>query len=556
MTTRTDALAHQPARDIQATLAVPATRLDAPAIRTLLWQAALLGLSADALLHDTLVGPALAIWVVVLALAALALTWSAGRRVPQEAVAWFVVAATLASLTAWRDSGPLQFLDVLATITALGFAAVALRDPALALLAPRLRDTLWAGVAIVLSAIRGIVPPALRELFSAERRPGSEGRYRTAVRLALISGSLLLVFGSLLRSADPIFEKLVALPDFDVGLVISHLFVAGFFAWAAGGWAFGALVESPARWRAPDRFPISLGAADLTAALGTLTVLFGVYVLAQLGWFFGGDTFLRETTGLTAAEYARRGFFQMVVVVALVVPLLLVTRAVLKPNAALARRHTLLSLPVVGLLGAIILSAALRMRLYVHYYGLTTDRLYTLVFMGWLAIVLVLLTVTVLRGRGHLFVAGSVVAALVLLAGLHVVVPDVLVARVDIRRATQASRTTESALDLRHLAGLSGEAASLATSSILAPTSRALINAADWNEQRCDASSTLLERWGPASRTVTKRSRDGAWRWWNAGEAEAIRVVGANAPELRRVRHESCEPRWAARRGIRPTQVR
>jgi len=552
MPTRTDALAHQPIRDAQAIRTAPATRPDAPAVRTLLWQAALLGLSADALLHDTIVGPALTLWVIVLALAALALTWSASRKIPPEALVWFGVAVALASLTAWRDSGALQFLDVLATVTALGLAAVALRDPALALLAPRLRDTLWAGLAVVLSAMRGIVPLALRELFTGERRPGWEGRYRTGARLALISGSLLFVFGSLLRSADPIFERLVALPDFDVGLVISHIFVAGFFAWVAGGWAYAALVESPARWRAPDRFPLSLGAADLTAALGTLAVLFGVYVLTQLGWFFGGERFLRETTGLTAAEYARRGFFQMVAVVALVVPLLLVTRAALKPDTALARRHTLLSLPVVGLLGAIIVSAALRMRLYVHYYGLTTDRLYTLVFMGWLAIVLVLLTATVLRGRGRLFVAGSAVSGLVLLAALHLVVPDLVVARVDIRRAALAPRSTEPPLDLPHIARLSGEAASLATAAVLTSKPGPLVDVARWNEQRCEASSALLRRWGPVSRSAQRRERDGAWRWWNAGESEALRTVGANAPALRRVRHETCPPPSAAGRLNQP----
>jgi len=548
MTILTDSLAHRPAESGHASNALTATRPDAPAARTLLWQAALLGLSADALLHDTLTGPALALWVAVLSLAALALTWSAGRHVPREAMIWFVIATALASLTAWRASEALQFFDVVATIAALGLAGVALRDSAVALFAPRLRDTIWAGVAIVASAIRGIVPMAVRELFAAGRRPGWQGRYSTTARLALISGSLLLVFGSLLRSADPIFERLVALPDFDVGLVISHMFVAGFFAWTAGGWAYGALVASPARWRAPDRFPLSLGGADVTAALGTLTVLFGAYVLTQLGWFFGGERFLRETTGLTAAEYARRGFFQMVVVVALVVPLLLVTRAMLRPDAALARRHSLLSLPVVALLGAIIASAALRMRLYVHYFGLTTDRLYTLVFMGWLAIVLLLLSVTVLRGRGRMFAAGSVASALVLLAGLHVIVPDLVVARVDIERAAHAARSTEPALDLRHLANLSGEAASLATTAVLTATPGPLVDPAAWNEQRCDASSALLEHWGPASRTVTKRYRDGSWRWWNAGESEAVRVVGANAAALRRVRHEACSPRWTARR--------
>ena len=109
-------------------------------------------------------------------------------------------------------------------------------------------------------------------------------------------------------------------------------------------------------------------------------------MLTQLGWFFGGERFLRATTGLTAAEYARRGFFQMVWVVALVVPLLLVDARGAARRSARSPGDTRCSrFPIVGLLGAIIVSAALRMRLYVHYYGLTTDRLYTLVFMGWLA---------------------------------------------------------------------------------------------------------------------------------------------------------------------------
>ena len=66
MTTLTDSLAHRSAEGSHASSVVAATRPDAPAIRTLLWQAGLLGLSADALLHDTLTGPALAIWVAVL----------------------------------------------------------------------------------------------------------------------------------------------------------------------------------------------------------------------------------------------------------------------------------------------------------------------------------------------------------------------------------------------------------------------------------------------------------------------------------------------------------
>lgn len=520
-------------------------RPDAPPARTLLWQAALLGISGDALLREGAPGPGLAIWVAILALAALSLTWSAGRRVPRESAVWLAVAVLLATCLAWRDAEAIRLLDLVATMGVLGLAAIALREPALAIGAPRLRDTLWAGLAIVLATARGIVPLALRELFAGERRAGALGRIRTTLRLTLIVASLLLVFGSLLRSADPIFASLVSLPDLDVGTIVSHVFLFGFFAWIAGGWAYGALVESPQVRRAPARFPISLGALDLTTALGTLTLLFGAYVVTQLGWFFGGERFLRATTGLTAAEYARRGFFQMVWVVALVVPLLLATRAVLAPEPSLARRHTLLSLPVVGLLGAIILSAALRMRLYVQYYGLTVERLYTLVFMGWLAIVLALLTLTVLRGRGHTFVAGSVVSALTLLIGLHIAVPDVIVARVNLARA--ASSTATVPLDLPYLTSLSGDAVPLAVEATLAtPTERERRDALH-ADAHCAAASRLLYSWGPASRVMDRHQSAGAWRTWNAGEARALRAVGERSAELRRLRHATCSSGWEER---------
>ena len=532
----------------RATYTVPTPRSrvrpDAPPIPALLWQAALLGLSGDALLRNGPVGPGLAIWVALVALAALSLTWSAGRRVPKEAAAWLATAVILTSCLAWRAAEGLQFFDVVAAMGVLVLAGIALRDTALPIAAPRLRDTLWAGLAIVLATARGIVPIALRELFTGPRNAGARERARTTLRLSLIVGGLLLVFGSLLRSADPIFASLVSLPELDVETIASHVVLMGFCAWITGGWAYGALVESPSLRRAPDRFPVTLGALDLTTALGTLAVLFGAYVLTQLGWFFGGERFLRATTGLTAAQYARQGFFQMVWVVTLVVPLLLATRAVLAPDPALARRHTLMSLPIVALLGAILVSAALRMRLYVHYYGLTTERLYALVFMGWLAIVLALLATTVLRGSGRAFLGGSVISGLTLLIGMHVISPDVAVARVNLARAAAADATTP--LDLPYLTRLGGDAVPLAVRATLA-TPVAGARHAVGADARCAAASRLLNRWGPASQIIERQHKQGAWRTWNAGERLATRDVGAHSAELRRVAHASCTPGWEAR---------
>ncbi|MDB4883162.1 MAG: hypothetical protein JWL95_1928 [Gemmatimonadetes bacterium] len=516
-----------------------AERADAPPASTLLWQAALLGVSGDALLRQGPLGPGLAAWVAVVGLATLSLTWSARRHMPRESAIWLATALLYAALTAWRDSEPLRALDLLSVIGSLGMVALALRDRNLALWAPRLRDTIWGAFAVIVSVVRGVLPLALRELFRADDEPGWKRRSRSVARASLIAGGVAVVFGSLLRGADPVFARLVALPDLDFPSIASHVLVASFFAWTTGGWAYGALVVNPSASRAPERLPVTLGMLEVTTALATLNVLFGAFVLTQLGWFFGGERFLSATTGLTAAEYARQGFFQMVMVVVLVVPLLLATRAALSPEGALSRRHTSLSLPVVALLGTMILSAALRMRLYVHYYGLSTDRLTTLVFMGWLFFVLALLAATVLRDRGRTFVAGSVLSGLGVLAALHVVTPDVVVARVNIARAAESPRDRRAALDVHYLTTLSAEAAALATAATLAPPLANDVTPTS-DEGRCLAANTLLGRWGPDSAPIERAARDGAWRRWNAGEANAVRVVGANVGALLRVRHATC----------------
>jgi hypothetical protein len=507
--------------------------------RALVGHAILVGLAGDALLRDSSGGVSFPLWISILVLAMTSVVWRSGRQLPREGSAWLSGALLFSCGLAWRDSDTLKFVDFLATVAALGMAAVALSDSSSALFASRLRDTAWAAAAVLRSTAAGIVPLALREFFAPDARGRWTQRGRPALRAVVIAAALLFVFGSLLRSADPIFASLVALPEIDAGTIVSHIVVIGFFTWIVGGWWRGALADRTDARRAPDALPFTLGSLDVTTALATLNLLFGAFVVAQLGWFFGGERFLRERTGLTAAQYAREGFFQMVLVVVLVVPLLLATRAALRPGRALARRHTALSLPVIGLLGAIILSAVLRMRLYVHYYGLTTDRFYPLVLMGWLALVLVWLALTVLRDHGSLFMAGTVLSGMVTLAALNVAAPDAIVARVNLARAARGAD-----LDVAHLARLSGEAASLATSAVLAPSATIADSArrATANLQRCTAATDLLSRWGPSSLTAQRQSvRDAAWRNWNAGEAQALRIVGEHARALRAVQRANCK---------------
>ncbi len=520
-----------------------APRISRSTARSILGTALLLGIAGDALLRDVPVGLALGVWIATLALAAVSLLWRAEQPVSRETSAWLVAAMVFAFGFAWRNSDELLALDFLATIGSLGMAAVASSDAGAALFARRLRDTLIAGVRVVKGVLGGILPLAFREALAGGEAKQIGGRFVPLLRAAAFSFALLLVFGALLRGADPIFASLVALPNVDVGVIVSHVFVIGFFTWVVAGWSRAAVIaRTDSQGNALD-LPFRFGMLDITTALGTLNALFAAFVLAQLGWFFGGERFLQARTGLTAAAYARQGFFQLVWVVTLVVPVLVATRAMLHPGRALARRHTALSLPIIGLLGAIIVSAALRLKMYVHFYGLTTDRLYALVFMGWLTVVLIWLALTVLRDWGRPFVGGATISGLAVLALLNVFDPDAFVARVNIERGARIASTTQPSLDLAHLSRLSGHAVALATQATLANpigSAGSALRAAD-DAQRCIAAQTLLDLWGPLSRTRLRQDSDAAWRFWNADDAAATRTVGRHFNALLQMQHAACK---------------
>lgn len=511
------------------TAALPSTRhhLDRPTGRVvglpaglgrpLLAHAAALGLAGDVLLRDGPRGAGFALWVCLSIIALLSLLRRAERSVPRETQGWLATAALFAIAMTWRESEEVQVLNVLAALGALGMATITLSQGGTPVLLSRIRELVASAVRPAFAMARGIVPLAARELFATAARDGWAAR----VRAALIALVLLVVFGSLLSSADPIFASIVSLPAIDFEELFSHVILFGVFAWIWGGLATGAVETSDAPPRQPGTLPFSLGITDVTTALVTLDILFTTFMLVQLGWMFGGEEFLRERTGLTAAEYARRGFFEMTWVVVLVLPLLLAMRAMLAPSQALMRRYTLLALPVIALLGAIILSAAMRMKLYVQYYGLTLDRLDTLVFMGWLGFVLVWLSGTVMRGRERQFLAGAMISALVVLAGRNVLTPDRIVARTNVSRA--------GAVDLEYLARLGAEAADITVAAVVSG-----VEAKD-RDNRCAAAQILLSKWGAA-----RLEGDNAWRTWNAGERRAVSAVRENARALRGVAREAC----------------
>ena len=517
----------------------PAPALSPSVAPAVLTTAIALAIAGDALWRGGGIGLGQAVWLVLIVMSMVSLAWRAELLIPLETKAWLAVSIACGLGLTWRDAEFLQFLNFVGAIGALVMAAASLNRPGSVLFAPKLRDTLGAFFSTLFRSAVGFFPLATREAPASLSTVELKGRFSRGVRAAVIAGVVLVIFGGLLRGADPIFASLIKLPAFDVGELVGHVVLIAFFTVILSGGARTALLEKEIESSPPLLRFFQLGSLEITATLGTLNVLFAAFVLAQLGWFFGGEQFLRDRTGLTVAEYARSGFFQMVWVVALVVPLLVATRAALVPGRALAHRHTALSLPIVVLLGAMIVSAMLRMNLYVHYYGLSTDRLYPLAFMAWLSVVLVWLVATVLYGWGRPFAAGAAVSALATLVTLNVIAPDQLVARINVERAASSDANVQP-LDLTYLSHLSGEATNYAVAAVLAEPKQPVRDAND----RCTAAKNLLRHWTAGEFVdgvwVPNYEFDEAgvaaeWRRWNVGDRAGRRAVAAHRAELIRI---------------------
>ena len=140
----------------------------------------------------------------------------------------------------------------------------------------------------------------------------------------------------------------------------------------AGGLARAALVVD-----APVRRPLlHLGRVEWRLALGALNLLFALFVAVQVAVLFGGDGYVRDTAGLTYAEYARSGFAQLVVVA--VLTLAVVGAALRWARTERARDTRLLRalLAALCLLTLVVLASALhRLGLYERAFGFTRTRL-------------------------------------------------------------------------------------------------------------------------------------------------------------------------------------
>ncbi|MCF0086935.1 MULTISPECIES: DUF4173 domain-containing protein [unclassified Streptomyces] len=415
----------------------PAVPIPVPA----LWGVLVTGVLATLLLTDG-VGVNLLLVALPAAYAAYAAGRAAGRRTHAWSLVWAVGGLALLAIPALRDA---DWPSSLAVLTALAAGSLALHG------GRRWPAVLLGPIGVFQSLVTG---PRWGWQGVRARSEGARGRIVPVLRALVVTVVLLLVFGALFAGADAAFAGLLG------DLMPEASFTGGFWhvlmlaLGLVGALAAAHTASAPPRW---DRVRVpggrARGRAEWALPLVVLVLLFASFNAVQLTVLFGGyDAVLRET-GESYAEYARQGFWQLLLATLLTLVVIVLALRWAPRGGARDRR---LVRGVLGTLCALALvvvaSAVRRMDMYVEAYGLTRLRLSVTAVEWWLGLVIVLIMAAGVWGARWLprAVAAGAVAG-VLAFGLAS--PDALVAERNVQRYEETGR-----FDLDYADGLSADA--------------------------------------------------------------------------------------------------
>ena len=268
----------------------------------------------------------------------------------------------------------------------------------------------------------------------------------------LIAAPIAILLAGMLASADPVFASFFNL-NLDFGqlvrdavfVLVGSLTLAGLLRLAAAEPV--SRVNGPV-WR--------LGSIEGLVVLAVLDAIFAAFAVAQAIAATGaaGDTL--RAAGMTYADYARSGFFELLWVAGITaIVLILFSRITSLTQPSTKRAFLVLGQIGIGLTLLIVFVAFRRLSLYEDAYGFTMLRLYSHIFAGWIAVVFLLLAADMadLFRHRRWFVGATSISAMAVLLALNLVNPEAVVVALNIDHA----RTTHK-IDAQYLAELSSDA--------------------------------------------------------------------------------------------------
>ncbi len=384
----------------------------------------------------------------------------------------------------------------------------------------------WCLTAFVYSF--GSIGAVFYALFHRKNADGQVQKRNTGSILLGIGCAIpvLIVVIPLLISADDAFENLLKKLTFDGSF---EAFTTLFFGLAMFLLLFGqhfAAIHEPVvpQTEAPARKGID--PMSMTAFFSVISAIYVLYLFSQLAYFFSAFSGLLPDS-FSVAQYARRGFFEMVFIC--LINLGLVTAALLTVRKKNGKEPTVILIFALFLCAfslLLIATAMSKMFLYIDSFGMTRLRIVTSVFMVFLAVVFITVALRLfLRKLPYLKVA--LITAAILIAAVGFADLDRAIAKYNVE-AYLSGKLDD--VDMTELAQMSSDSI---VEYVWDLTDVGGDIAEDAYRILFDhlLSHDLAEHYGNFSTpAVTKSTYD--WRRWNLPEYEAYCFLRKHAQEI------------------------
>jgi len=346
-------------------------------------------------------------------------------------------------MPAVRANNFLNFLNIVASLGLLVLLALELTGTPAFLL--KIRDYI----------ILAILTP-LRMLGRAFFTFGQIGQLHSSVKnrdiwIRVLKGfimavPILIVFGILFSQADLAFSRFI---NSFVHITISErtaqygvlLFVA--FVSSLGFLSFIFLPKEAKPTLVPEQANTAVQSGkgiEVLVFLGLIGALFLVFIVFQITYLFGGESNIINA-GFTYAEYARRGFWELLAVTILSLLVLLASEKYDNFELKRDKKFLIPALILIAEVFVVMVSAFKRLSLYIDAYSLTDMRFYVAAFIILLFVLFILLAIKFIKAKPeHFFTFGTLLSVLAFLVAINLLNPDSFIAKSNLKQYTQTGK--------------------------------------------------------------------------------------------------------------------
>lgn len=267
---------------------------------------------------------------------------------------------------------------------------------------------------------------------------------------------VLFIFGVLFSKADLVFSQFMrGIVDIQISeRTAQYLALLTFAFMAALGFLSYIFFPKQTQKAATESNAARIGKEiEVLVFLGLISTLFLVFIGFQIAYLFGGEANIINR-GFTYAEYARRGFFELLAVAALSLLILLTSEKYAGVETKKDWRFQIPALTLIIEVVIVMVSAFKRLSLYIDVYGMTLLRFYVAGFIMLLLVMFFLLAVKFIKSKKEQFFAfGALLSITAFLVVVNIMNPDAFIAKTNLKQYTQTRK-----LDVVYMGQLSADA--------------------------------------------------------------------------------------------------